>query len=111
MNIRCVNNILTTPATFPSLQAQATLLLPRMVYMLTFITANTFLNIFAYVQDNEMRYQSSGITRAVVFILAFRKYFVFGVNWGTEELNLSEFAIFETDTHRGASETFSLLKY
>jgi len=47
-----------------------------MVYMQTFITANTFLNIIAAVQITEMRYQSSGTANAVVYLPVFRKYFV-----------------------------------
>jgi len=44
--------------------------------MLTFIVANSFLNIIAASQYIQMGYQSSGAANAVVSVLAFRKYFV-----------------------------------
>jgi len=77
--------------------------------MLSFITANTFLNIIAAVEITEMRYQSSGTANAVVYLPLFRKY-LYG-NWNWTEMNMSQITIFETDTQRGVPEKFSLLKY
>ena len=82
-----------------------------MVFMLNFITANTFQNIFVAPQDNEMRCQTSGTANAVVSIIVIRKYFVCGLKGGAPELNMSDFARFETDTESCALDTFSLLKY
>jgi hypothetical protein len=85
--------------------------LPWKEYMLTVITANTYLNIIAAAQDTELRYQISSTMNAVISVLVFHKYFVCGVNRGAQELNMSDFAIFETDAQRVAFELFSLLKY
>jgi len=84
--------------------------LPWKEYMLTVITANTYLNIIAAAKDTEMRYQPSTTMNAVITVLVFRKYFVCGVKRGAPELNMSDFAILETDIQRGALELFSLLK-
>ena len=82
-----------------------------MVYISTFIVANSFLNIIAAAQDTEMRYQSSSNVNAVISVLVFRMHFVCTVNRGAAVLNMSDFVIFETDTQSGALELFSLLKY
>ena len=82
-----------------------------MAYVLTFVIANTFLNIIAASQDTEKGYQTSGAANAVVFILTFRVYFVCGVKWVAPELKMFDFARFEADTQRGAPETFSLRSY
>jgi len=47
--------------------------------MLTFITANKFLNIITASQDTEKGYQSTGDANVVVSIVAFREYVVCGV--------------------------------
>ena len=73
----CVNIILTTPAIyFLSLQDKATLLVPWMVYMLTFIVTNSFLKIIAAAQDIQALYQNLGDANAVLAAVVFRKYFV-----------------------------------
>jgi hypothetical protein len=82
-----------------------------MVYMMAFIITNSFLNIIAAAQYIQLWYNSSGTANAVVSVLAFGKYFFCGVKWGAPELDMSHFAIFDTDAQRGASENVSLLKY
>jgi hypothetical protein len=44
------------------------------MYMQAFIIANSFLNIIASGLDSEKGYNTSGVTNAVVSVLAFRKY-------------------------------------
>jgi hypothetical protein len=61
------------------------------------------------VQDTEAGYQTSGDANAVISVLVFRFYFVCGVNWVAPELDVSDFAIFETDIQRGGPEIFDLL--
>jgi len=58
-----------------------------------------------------MRYQSSSNMNALIPVLVFCMYYVCGVNRGAPELNMSDFAILETNTQRGVLELFSLLKY
>ena len=58
-----------------------------------------------------MRYQTLSTMNAVISVLVFRKYFVCGVNREAQELNMSDFAIFETDAQTKSLELFSLLKY
>jgi len=48
--------------------------------MLTFIIANTFLNIIAASQDTDKRYQSSDSANVVVSSLAFFPVFIFELN-------------------------------
>ena len=79
MHIMFVNNILQHRPYVLSIQDQARLFLPLMAYVLTFVIANTFLNIITASQDTEKGYQTSGAANAVVFILTFRVYFVCGV--------------------------------
>ena len=93
------------------MQEKAALLLPWIVYMLTFIVTNSFLHIIASAQDIEAHYQSLGDANAVISVLVFRKYFICRVNCGGSELNMSDFAVIETGTHSGAPETFIFLKY
>jgi len=82
-----------------------------MVYMMTFIVTNSFLKLIAASQNIEARNQSLGDANAALAVLVFRKYFVCSVNWGAQELNISDFAIFETNTQRSAPELCIPLKY
>ena len=75
--------------------------------MLTFITANTFTNIIAAAQSNEMGYQTSGAANAVISILAFRKFFVCGVKLGAPAMYISDFARFEKDTQTDLLKIFA----
>lgn len=50
---------------------KAALLLPWMVYMLTFIVTNSFLHIIASAQDIEAHFQSLGDANAVISVLVF----------------------------------------
>jgi cytosine/uracil/thiamine/allantoin permease len=82
-----------------------------MVYMLTFIVTNSFLKIIAVSQNIEATNQSLGDANDALGVLVFRKYFVCWMNWGAPELNISDFAIFETDTQISAPELCIPLKY
>jgi len=88
--------------------------------MLTFIIANTFLNIIAATQYSQraddffLGTREDEVfrdTNAAVSVIVLRKYFVCGVKWEAPQFNMSHFVIFETDTQTGAPNTFNLLKF
>jgi len=65
-----------------ALKEEATLLIPWMAYMLSFIVTNSFLHIIASAQDIEMRYHSSGDANAVISVIVFllQLYFLYVVS-------------------------------